>query len=107
MTIGYPGVPAGKYPQDYYGLFSVFLYGVPPPTVHIHLKLYSNLLGRDCEIPALQKKAGEDMATKEESRDFEVWLRGIWRQKEQRVLDFIDRQRFDGETEEVVPIKQL
>jgi lysocardiolipin and lysophospholipid acyltransferase len=107
MTIGYPGVPAGRYPQDYYGLFSVFLYGVPPPTVHIHLKLYSDLLNPECEIPALQKQAGEEMASKEKTREFAMWLRGIWREKEERVLGFIDRQRFDGETEEVVPIRQL
>jgi len=91
LTIGYPGVPAGKYPQDYYGLFSVFLYGVPPPTLHIHIKIYNM-----SEIP----KDGE-------TRDFELWLRGVWREKEQRLLDFFDRQRFDGEVEECVPIKQL
>lgn len=99
MTIGYPGVPVGEYPQDYYGLFSVFLYGVPPPTVHVHLKLY-NL----DDVPSARNP---ETTTKEENKDFELWLRGVWKEKEERLLHFFDRQRFDGGLEEVIPLRQL
>lgn len=107
ITIGYPGVPYGKYPQDYYGLFSVFFRSVPPPSVHLHLRLYSNLASPDCPIPSLvQKTEDSELASKEESRAFELWLRGVWREKEKRMEGFYKDQRFGGDAE-AVPIRQL
>lgn len=105
-TIGYPGVPYGKYPQDYYGLFSVFLRSVPPPTVHIHLQLYSNLTSPDCPIPSLTQKESDQAVDKEEARAFELWIRKVWQDKEKRMESFYREQRFDG-TVETVPIRQL
>nr|XP_018263820.1 acyltransferase [Kwoniella dejecticola CBS 10117]OBR85978.1 acyltransferase [Kwoniella dejecticola CBS 10117] len=119
VTIGYPGVPYGKYPQDWYGLFSVFFRSVPPPTVHIHLHLYSNLTSSTSEVPSLVSKplaAGNDqppsdtgLASPEETRAFELWLRGIWTAKEKRMERFYRDGRFEsgeGGAREVVPVKQ-
>ncbi|WWC61097.1 uncharacterized protein I303_103675 [Kwoniella dejecticola CBS 10117] len=116
VTIGYPGVPYGKYPQDWYGLFSVFFRSVPPPTVHIHLHLYSNLTSSTSEVPSLVSKplaAGNDqppsdtgLASPEETRAFELWLRGIWTAKEKRMERFYRDGRFEsgeGGAREVVP----
>ncbi|ODN98540.1 acyltransferase [Cryptococcus wingfieldii CBS 7118] len=114
ITIGYPGVPFGRYPEDWYGLFSVFLKSVPPPTVHIHLHLNSHLTHPDCEIPSLSTKSlteeGEmteetGLASKEESRAFELWLRKRWGEKEKRLKYFYKHQRFEGERE-VVQVRQ-
>ncbi|OCF35476.1 acyltransferase [Kwoniella heveanensis BCC8398] len=121
VTIGYPGVPYGKYPQDWYGLFSVFLRSVPPPTVHIHLHLYSNLSSDKSEVPSLvtkQPPAGSDavppattgLATVEEARAFELWLRGVWTAKEKRMERFYLDQSFhggEGAVREVVPVRQI
>jgi len=119
VTIGYPGVPLGHYPQDHYGLFSVFWRSVPPPTVHIHLHLYSDLTAPGCEIPSLvikpqaevpvdQVPADTGLASPEESKAFERWLRGLWIEKDERMKRFYRDQRFVSEekAEEVVAVRQ-
>ncbi len=140
VTIGYPGVPYGKYPQEWYvsparrssltasryGLLSVFFRSVPPPTVHVHIHIYSNLSSPDSGIPSLVSKPlctpselGKDdvsptdtgLATPEESKAFELWLRGVWTEKEKRMEGFFRDQKFEsgegGENaREVVPIRQ-
>lgn len=119
VTIGYPGVPYGKYPQDWYGLLSIFFRSVPPPTVHLHLHLHSELAN---EIPSLVTKplakdnaeVGSDtgLATPEEARAFELWLRSKWTEKEKRMEGFYRDQRFlSGEggvgAREVVKLRQV
>lgn len=39
ITIGYPGVTRGGYAQEWYGLTSVFIKGVAPPTINMHLRM--------------------------------------------------------------------
>ena len=119
VTIGYPGVPLGSYPQDHYGLFSVFWRSVPPPTVHVHLRLYSDLTAPGCEIPSLvvkpqgdvpagQVPADTGLASPDESKAFERWLRALWIEKDERMKRFCRDQRFVGEekAEEVVVVRQ-
>ena len=93
---------------DRYGLPSVFFRSVPPPTVHIHLHLYSNLASPDSEIPSLSSESS-DLATKEEARAFELWLRKLWTAKEERLTGFFRERHFKGEEDarEVVPVRQL
>lgn len=76
---------------------------MPPPTVHIHLKLYSDLDA----IPSLvtASEPGE-MATPEEARKFELWLRGIWGEKEERLKQHGVDHCFSGE-KEVVLVRQM
>nr|ODN88031.1 acyltransferase [Cryptococcus depauperatus CBS 7841] len=115
LTIGYPGVPYGKYPQDWYGLSSVFLRSVPPPTVHIHLHLHS-LSAPDLKIPSLGTTADTSdntglssstgLATPQEARAFELWLRGLWDAKEKRMSSFYKEQQF-ADHKSIIPIKQL
>ncbi|WVO13903.1 hypothetical protein L204_101527 [Cryptococcus depauperatus] len=114
LTIGYPGVPYEKYPQDWYGLSSVFLRSVPPPTVHIHLHLYS-LSAPDLKIPSLGTTADTPdntglssnigLATPQEARAFELWLRGLWDAKEKRMSNFYKEQQF-ADHKSIIPIKQ-
>ncbi|CAD6569599.1 MAG: hypothetical protein TREMPRED_005325 [Tremellales sp. Tagirdzhanova-0007] len=126
VTIGYPGVPYGKYPQEWYGLLPVFLRSVPPPTVHIHLHLYSDLSSPDSEIPSLISKplmkppktiAGDvpptntGLATPAESKTFELWLRSVWTEKEKRMKGFFNQGKFESaeggaNAREIVPIRQ-
>lgn len=130
VTIGYPGVPLGAYPQEWYGLLSTFFRSVPPPTVHMHLHLYTDLAAPSCEIPGLisaplaQPEAHADgegdvkmpadtgLASPEEAKAFELWLRGVWTEKEARMKRFAEKQRFEsdeggGQAREVVRIRQV
>ena len=119
VTIGYPGVPYGKYPQDHYGLNSIFFRGVAPPMVSIHLHLYTQLGTPECGIPSLISSVHPDhpsfkplkkgdiadpdaiLPSKEESRAFEMWMRGRWEEKEKRLTEYYQqpygpKQRFEG-----------
>jgi lysocardiolipin and lysophospholipid acyltransferase len=62
---------------DSYGIASIFYRSVPPPIVHIHLKLIDLK-----NVPAL---TGGEMATPAEAREFELWLRSVWEEKEERL----------------------
>jgi hypothetical protein len=98
-----------------YGLASIFYRSVPPPTVHIHLRLYSDLAAKSSPIPSLTSASvvsgGQvGMASSEEARAFELWLRGVWENKEQRLKQFCADQRFIGDggdqAKEVVRVRQ-
>lgn len=125
VTIGYPGVPLGAYPQDYYSLGPIFFRSVPPPAIHLHLHLHSNLSSPNSGIPSLlipdEPPAPTDakatvladraLPSKDEARAFELWLREVWTQKDERMKGFFKTQRFvSGEggegAVEVVPIKE-
>jgi hypothetical protein len=109
VTIGYPGVPFGAYPQDYFGLLSIFFRSVPPPTVHLHLHIHSDL--GNGEIPSLitpeeEVKDDTGLASPDEARAFELWLRGKWGEKDKRMEGFARDQKFGVESE-VVKIRQV
>jgi lysocardiolipin and lysophospholipid acyltransferase len=115
VTIGYPGVPYGAYPQDYFGLLSIFFRSVPPPTVHLHLHLHSGLANGDIPSLITETERNENevpgvgevgLASVEEARAFELWLRERWTEKEKRMEGFAENQKF-GDVKEVVPIRQV
>lgn len=109
---------AARLTSGRYGLGSIFFRSVPPPTVHLHLHLHSDLTSGQ-EIPSLvtpPKPEGETddggLATPEEARLFELWLRSIWTAKEKRMEGFYKEGRFvsgDGgeDAREVVKIRQV
>ncbi|KAF9513447.1 hypothetical protein BS47DRAFT_1296108 [Hydnum rufescens UP504] len=86
VTIGYAGVPAKGYGQDHYTLRSIFFQGVPPPKIHVHLRLYPVSL-----IP-IGNTSGKNTvghgaeASPEEAAKFDSWLRERWIEKD-RLMD--------------------
>jgi len=91
VTIGYPGIPAKGYGQDYYTLRSIFFHGIPPPKIHIHLRLIpvssipiGNVSGKD----SIGRGAE---ASPEEAAEFDRWLRERWVEKD-RLLDGFYRE---------------
>ena len=91
-----------------YGVFSVFLRSVPPPSVHIHLHLYTDL--SSAGIPSLSSETG--LASPDEARAFELWLRKVWADKEKRMEGFFRNGAFESgeggrDAKEVVSIRQL
>ncbi|KAI5453777.1 hypothetical protein NCC49_005590 [Naganishia albida] len=115
ITIGYPGVTRGGYAQEWYGLTSVFMKGIAPPTIHIHLRMID--LAREV-VPGVTDETGRHdarkddaisdttplldqqhqgeritagpphpsgvpgVASEEQARAFNVWLRQRWSDKE-------------------------
>src|ERR1700761_2152005 len=96
MTVAYDGIPRNGYGQSYYTLRSVFLGGIPPPNIHIHLKLYNvntDIPIGDVDVyqnqaPPRGRKEGE--ITKAESTTFERWLLDVWRQKDGLLENFLN-----------------
>jgi lysocardiolipin and lysophospholipid acyltransferase len=97
--------------------------------VHLHLHLHGDLLkGEDVSgIPSLiastagagegavggEVKSDTGLASPEEARSFELWLRGKWLEKEDMMEKFSRDQRFtnatedEGELREIVTIRQV
>ncbi|GAA5900580.1 hypothetical protein JCM6882_000914 [Rhodosporidiobolus microsporus] len=89
ITMGYPGVPAQAYAQDYYTLQSVFGRGVSAPAVHIHLR---QVRLEDVPLGAVRESARpahlEGEITPEEKKVFEEWLRARWEEKDKLMGEF-------------------
>ena len=94
ITIGYPGIPPRGYGQDFYTLRSVFFQSVPPPEIHLHLRLF-----KQSEIPfgkvSSQDGAGRGAeASPEEVAEFDGWLRERWVEKDAMMDAFYRDGRF-------------
>lgn len=76
-TIGYEGIPPGKFGQDIFTLRSSFFEGRPPKSVNMHWRRF-----RVADIPI------------DDERGFEVWLRNRWREKDYMLEYFTRNGRF-------------
>ncbi|KAH8110656.1 acyltransferase-domain-containing protein [Phellopilus nigrolimitatus] len=106
ITVAYPGIPPMGYGQMYYTLRSIFMDRVPPPVVHMHLRLLD--VARDVPIGdlsvadptgvpravanghAVEEGAGgvEAAVPEAERAAFEAWLRALWRVKDETLDAF-------------------
>ena len=93
LTIGYEGIPATGYGQDYYTLQSTFGAGQPPPAVHLH---YRTLPVSSIPIGTLPTSSNGSIAqpTEQEKRDFEAWLLERWREKDDLLAHFYNTGSF-------------
>ncbi|KAJ7462658.1 acyltransferase-domain-containing protein [Mycena galericulata] len=102
ITTVYPGIPPMGYGQSYYTLRSIFLHGVPPPSIHMHLRMFDVATGVpigdlsktnptatpnsrsavEVEIPEMEKTA------------FDVWLRELWCEKDESITRWFDGASF-------------
>ncbi|SPO31586.1 related to CST26 - protein required for incorporation of stearic acid into phosphatidylinositol [Ustilago trichophora] len=99
FTIGYPGVPPAGFGQDYYTLRSIFMQGVPPPAIHIHLTMTRitdpvagdtssnalnvvNIPSASEDAPPLGANVKPAESSEEERTQFETWLRKRWTEKD-------------------------
>ncbi|GAA5870579.1 hypothetical protein JCM8547_002052 [Rhodosporidiobolus lusitaniae] len=95
LTLGYTGVPAQRYAQDYYTLMSIFGRGIPPPSVHLHLRqipLDTVPLG-EVRASATPRHL-ENEITPKEKEVFEEWLRGRWSEKDRLMGEFGEKGEF-------------
>jgi len=93
VSIGYPGIPRDGYGQDYYTLRSIFLNGIPPPRVHVHIRYFK--VG---DIP-LGELNSHSMAraSVEEAAQFDTWLRDRWIEKDKMMDTFYREGAFRPE----------
>ena len=91
VTIGYPGIPSDGYGQDYYTLRSIFIHGIPPPQVHVHIRYFK--VG---DIPLGETSTADSIApgteaSLDEGAKFDAWLRDRWTEKD-RMMDTFYRE---------------
>lgn len=113
-TIGYPGIPPAGYGQSYYTLRSIYMQGVPPPSVHISITLrrispssptadVDNAAKESASMPigdisSLSKDASpRDLDPSEAERQiFDAWLLARWREKDELLDQFYKDGDFVG-----------
>jgi len=112
VTMAYPGIPEFKYGQSYYTLRSIFFDRIPPPVIHIHIRVFD--VSRDVPIGdisatnpnVLPQKKGEAVETEvpeNEKEAFDGWLRGLWREKDSLMVRYLETGSFvEGVGKEVV-----
>jgi len=114
ITTSYPGIPPLKYGQSYYTLRSIFVNGVPPPSVHMHIRCFD--VARDVPIGDIkpinsnveQRIRAEEIDIPQAEKDqFEEWLRNVWREKDLLITKFLETESFvnDAKTQLVIPLK--
>ncbi|KAJ7071291.1 acyltransferase-domain-containing protein [Mycena amicta] len=106
ITTVYPGIPPLRYGQDYYTLRSVFFNGVPPPAIHMHLRMFD--VATEVPIGDLSKtnsavlpdsKAAVEVDIPESEKDaFDVWLRELWQEKDESITRWFDASSFAKES---------
>jgi len=103
LTIVYPGIPAFKYGQSYYSLRSIFFDRVPPPVIHVHLRVFNIQDVPIGDISASNRtvipngtsngQVEVDIPEKEKEK-FDLWLRELWRDKDQLITRFLATGHF-------------
>jgi hypothetical protein len=105
------------YGQSYYTLRSIFMDGIPPPAVHIHLRMFD--VASDVPIGAVTTKKStvegplnqhpaEVEIPEGEKEQFDVWLRALWQEKDESVTRFLETSSFSEEhqaTAVEIPLK--
>ncbi|KZT52522.1 hypothetical protein CALCODRAFT_512032 [Calocera cornea HHB12733] len=92
FTVGYAGIPAAGYGQDYYTLRSVFFNGISPPTLHLHLRVWQ---AKDLPLGDMSDSATRGAeATQEEKDVFDKWLLDRWREKDRLMDEFYKNGEF-------------
>ncbi|CAO1616556.1 unnamed protein product [Jaminaea pallidilutea] len=113
-TIGYPGIPPAGYGQSYYTLRSIYMQGVPPPSVHISITIRSvessspdlgpeEAAQQTASVPigdmkrVAQTSSPEDIeATEDEKKAFDAWTLARWREKDDLLSQFYRDGDFVG-----------
>jgi len=110
------GIPEFKYGQSYYTLRSIFFDRIPPPTIHMHIRVFD--VSRDVPIGdisatnpnVLPQKKGEAVETEvpdDEKEAFDGWLGGLWREKDSMMARYLETGSFaeEGGKEVVIPVR--
>ncbi|KAF8140072.1 acyltransferase-domain-containing protein [Boletus edulis] len=97
ITVIYPGIPPKGYGQSYYTLRSIFCDRVPPPVVHMHLRIFDvakdvpigNALNSIISNGSANNLAELDLSEREKDT-FDIWLRKLWSEKDDFITYFLE-----------------
>lgn len=103
ITVAYPGTPPMGYGQSYYTLRSIFFDGIPPPTIHMHIRRFDvaadvpigNIAGGMSRTSPRGEVPGVDVP-EDERQAFDVWLRDRWIEKDNLIQRFHDTGTFSS-----------
>lgn len=114
------GIPKLGYGQDYFTLRSIFFDGIPPPAIHLHLRIFnmpsrfrshneipngdgdtqdvpignlSNASAAGSPDPRAKRTVEVDIPP-EEKYVFDKWLRELWEAKDEDMERFLDTGSF-------------
>ncbi|KAF7306685.1 putative acyltransferase CST26 [Mycena indigotica] len=104
ITTVYPGIPPLRYGQDYYTLRSVFLHRMPPPVIHMHLRMFDVAsevpigdLSRTNSAVLPDSKAPVEVEIPDREKSvFDVWLRELWQEKDESITRWFNTSSFDN-----------
>lgn len=117
LTVVYPGIPRMGYGQSYYTLRSIFMSGVPPPAIYIHVRSFNvrtqvPIGDLSASNPALLPDLSADKQTVEveipnkEKSEFDTWLRDLWQAKDDAITQFFHSNSFSPEQKPIeIPLK--
>jgi hypothetical protein len=110
------GIPPMKYGQSYYTLRSIFFDGVPPPVIHMHLRVFD--VGKEVPIGDIsiynnkvdlkeddKRRAVELDFPDEEKAKFDLWVRDLWRDKDDLIVKFHETGSFVEGTCVIIPLE--
>ncbi|KAG2146540.1 acyltransferase-domain-containing protein [Suillus bovinus] len=98
ITMVYPGIPPKGYGQSFYTLRSIFCDRVPPPIIHMHLRIFD--VAKDVPIgdisgtsPAVTPNGTNHEPVEvdfpeQEKTVFDEWLRKLWMDKDEFITTF-------------------
>ncbi|KIM67125.1 hypothetical protein SCLCIDRAFT_14246 [Scleroderma citrinum Foug A] len=95
ITITYPGVPPRRYGQSYYTLRSIFCDRVPPPVIHMHLRIFDvakqvPIEGAIIANGSFDPNVVGSSASEGDKANFDVWLRELWTCKDRFMTEFLE-----------------
>jgi hypothetical protein len=91
------------YGQSYYTLRSIFMDGVPPPTIHLHLRMFNVRhqvpigdlsASNPSKLPNIAQQTIEIDIPEEEKQAFDLWLRELWHEKDESMSRFFASSTF-------------
>lgn len=90
----------------------MFFDGVPPPMVHMHIRLFKVRelpIGDSLDKPInlTSRNAFDDEIPELDKTKFDLWLRELWREKDQSITRFFESGRFSSKQLPVykIPLK--
>lgn len=93
----FQGIPPRGYGQSYYTLRSIFCDRVPPPVIHMHLRIFDvakdvpvgNISNSIVSNGSASNPAEHDLSEREKDI-FDIWLRKLWSEKDGYITEFLE-----------------
>lgn len=100
-----------RYGQSWYTLRSIFLSGVPPPAIHLHLRMFSmdkvpigDLSKTTPSVIHQSSSAVEVEIPESEKTAFDLWLRELWHEKDKAITRWFEGASF-AKTSFEIPLR--